>query len=106
MRKRGKRQAAAVQGGVAVQRGLANLESSTSDAPLLSFKSDKAFLTAGEVARKAAAAAELQGALVQQARASAVAERIANTLPALSPLSALSSDHRNASGLSCMLLAA
>jgi hypothetical protein len=55
-----------VQGGVAVQRGLANVQSELSDTPTLCFKSDNAFLTAGEVARRTAAQVELKGALVMQ----------------------------------------
>lgn len=49
-----------------MQRGLANVQSELSDAPTLCFKSDKAFLTAGEVARRMAAQAELKGALTLQ----------------------------------------
>ena len=57
-----------LQGGTAVQRGLANVETDTSAAPVLRFKSGKAYLTQGEMATRAAAAADLQGALAVQVR--------------------------------------
>jgi hypothetical protein len=55
-----------LQGGVAVPRGLANVQSVLSEPPVLKFKSDKAFLTSAEVAQRTAAAAELKNALAAQ----------------------------------------
>ena len=55
-----------VQGGAAVKRGLANMESALGDAPMLKFKSDNAFRTEAEAAQRTAAQEELKDALARQ----------------------------------------
>jgi hypothetical protein len=57
---------AAAHGGVVPRGVLVNAESSLSEAPTLHFKSDKAFLTAAELASRTAAATDLQASLQAQ----------------------------------------
>jgi hypothetical protein len=58
--------AAAANGGVVPRGLLVNVESALGEIPTLHFKSDKAFLTAAEVAARAAAANDLQASLQAQ----------------------------------------
>lgn len=57
---------AAANGGVVPRGVLVNVESSLADTPTLHFKSDKAFLTAAELASRNAAATDLQASLQAQ----------------------------------------
>lgn len=57
---------AAAHGGVVPRGLLVNAESSLADTPTLHFKSDKAFLTAAELASRNAAANDLQASLQAQ----------------------------------------
>jgi hypothetical protein len=57
---------AAANGGVVPRGVLVNIESSLADTPMLHFKSDKAFLTAAELASRTAAASNLQASLQAQ----------------------------------------
>lgn len=57
------------QGGAAVPRGLAGVESARDGAPKLNFRSDRAYETAEEGARRAAAAAQQRSTLDKQVAA-------------------------------------